>query len=95
MRVMSEPKWLDSRGLRRMNVRPSRLFTRDSDCAYMGGWKVRKRAGRHDYYTLKYGNRDSLVLLAALYADLESPCLSRKREKWRGFVRRNCAEGGI
>ena len=60
-----------------------------------GAISVRSRAGRHDYYTLKYGNRDSLVLLAALYADVEAPCLGRKREKWRDFVRRNCAEGGI
>lgn len=60
-----------------------------------GAINVSRRSGRHDYYTLKYGNRDSLVLLAALYADLGAPCLSRKREKWRDFVRRNCAEGGI
>lgn len=60
-----------------------------------GAIKVSRRPGRHDYYTLKYGNRDSLVLLAALYRDPAAPCLGRKREKWRHFVGRNCAEGGI
>lgn len=60
-----------------------------------GAINVSTRAGRHDYYSLKYGNRDSLVLLSALYADARAPCLARKRQKWLDFVRRNRAEGGI
>jgi hypothetical protein len=34
------------------------------------------------------------MLLAALYADLDAPCLARKRKKWIDYVARNCAEGG-
>ena len=61
----------------------------------VGAINVTQRAGRHDYFTLKYGNRGSLVLLQALYADASAPCLARKRQKWIDYVARNRAEGGI
>lgn len=45
--------------------------------------------------SIRVGFVEPLVLLAALYKDRAAPCLGRKREKWRDFVGRNCAEGGI
>lgn len=62
----------------------------------MNGWiEVTRRPLRNEFFRLRYGKRDSLVLLAALYADHDVPCLQRKKEKWLGFLKRNCAEGGI
>jgi hypothetical protein len=43
------------------------------------------RVDRKDFYRLKYGKTESLVLLAALYADPASPALERKREKWMRY----------
>ena len=55
---------------------------------------VRKK--RHDLFRLKYGKRESLVLLPLLYSDQGAPCLERKRSKWIDYASRNvCAEGGI
>ena len=56
---------------------------------------VRKK--RHDLFRLKYGKRESLVLLRLLYSDVNAPCLSRKRQKWIDYALRNgivCAGGG-
>lgn len=54
---------------------------------------VRKK--RHDLFRLKYGNRESIVLLRLLYSDPNAPCLDRKRRKWIDYADRNfCAEGG-
>lgn len=47
------------------------------------GWVERtSRAGRHPYHRLRFGRRDSFVLLGALYADPTWPALERKRAKW-------------
>ena len=55
---------------------------------------VRKK--RHDLFRLKYGKRESIVLLRRLYSDVNAPCLDRKRRKWVDYALRNgCAEGGI
>jgi hypothetical protein len=55
---------------------------------------VRKK--RHDLHRLKYGKRESIILLRLLYADPNAPCLDRKRMKWIDYKQRNvCAEGGI
>jgi hypothetical protein len=48
---------------------------------------VRKK--RHDLFRLKYGKRESLVLLRLLYSDQNAPCLDRKRQKWIDYALRN------
>jgi hypothetical protein len=56
---------------------------------------VRKK--RHDLFRLKYGKRESIILLRLLYADTTAPCLDRKRRKWIDYALRNgvvCAGGG-
>jgi len=54
---------------------------------------VRKK--RHDLFRLKYGKRESIILLRLLYCDPNAPCLERKRSKWIDYEGRNvCAEGG-
>ena len=56
---------------------------------------VRKK--RHDLFRLKYGKRESIILLRLLYADPTAPCLDRKRRKWIDYALRNgvvCAGGG-
>ncbi|TMF60997.1 MAG: hypothetical protein E6H87_09305 [Chloroflexi bacterium] len=53
------------------------------------------RRKRHDLFRLKYGKRESIVLLRLLYSDPNAPCLDRKRRKWIDYAVRNlCAEGG-
>ena len=57
---------------------------------------VRKK--RHDLFRLKYGKRESIILLRLLYSDPNAPCLDRKRQKWINYAYTNrvvCAEGGI
>ncbi len=54
---------------------------------------VRKK--RHDLFRLKYGKRESIILLRLLYSDANAPCLDRKRRKWVDYSLRNgCAGGG-
>ncbi|MEK6226326.1 MAG: LAGLIDADG family homing endonuclease [Chloroflexota bacterium] len=54
------------------------------------------RKNRHDLFRLKYGKRESIVLLRLLYSDQVAPCLDRKRRKWIDYATRHaCAEGGI
>ena len=54
-----------------------------------------RRAKRHDLFRLKYGKRESIVLLRTLYADRGAPCLERKRRIWDEYSSRIlCAEGG-
>lgn len=53
------------------------------------------RVKRRDLYGLRYGKRESITLLTALYADPGSPRLGRKWRKWLDFSSRNrCAGGG-
>jgi hypothetical protein len=40
-------------------------------------------------YRLKYGNRDSRILLPAVYADFSVPWLERKWLKWSGYAGRH------
>ena len=59
------------------------------------GWiEITHRPPGNKFYRLKYSKRESLALLAAVYADLMVPCLQRKKDKWLGFLERNCAAGG-
>lgn len=44
---------------------------------------------RNPMYRLKFGNRDSRVLLAVLYADAQAPRLERKWRIWNRYVRRH------
>jgi len=44
------------------------------------------RKGRHDFYRLKFGKSDSLVLLTTLYRDPAWPALQRKRRKWTRYI---------
>ena len=56
---------------------------------------IRKK--RHDLFRLKYGKRESIVLLRLLYSDPNAPSLDRKRRKWIDYALRNtnvCAGGG-
>ena len=56
---------------------------------------IRKK--RHDLFRLKYGKRESIVLLPLLYSDPNAPSLDRKRRKWIDYALRNtnvCAGGG-
>ena len=48
-----------------------------------------EREGRHPCFKLKFGKRDSMVLLSALYADPSAPRLERKYRKWVSYVERN------
>lgn len=50
---------------------------------------ARGRDGRHDQYTLRFGKRDSLVLLPLLYADPDSPRLTRKWNIWADYAKRH------
>jgi hypothetical protein len=60
-----------------------------------GYTEVTKRAGRHNFYKLKYGKSAAEALLTAFYADAGAPRLVRKWQIWDGYVTRNlCADGG-
>ncbi len=61
------------------------------------GWlECTEREGRHPFYRLRFGKRDSIVLLESLYADAASPALARKRNIWISYRDSYvCAEGGI
>jgi hypothetical protein len=67
----------------------------ESAVGIVGGVSRITREGRHDLFRLKYGNRESAVLLKLLYADRTSPCLERKRAVWDSYEAQTfCAEGG-
>ena len=54
------------------------------------GYMAREeREGRHPFFKLKFGKRDSIVLLSTLYADRSAPRLERKYRKWVAYVERN------
>ncbi|MDQ2914460.1 MAG: hypothetical protein M3T56_14560 [Chloroflexota bacterium] len=53
------------------------------------------RKNRRDLFRLKYGKRESIILLRLLYADPTAPCLERKRKIWTEYSSKNfCAGGG-
>lgn len=55
---------------------------------------VRKK--KRDLFRVKYGKRESIILLRLLYSDPNAPCLERKRRKWTEYASRTLgAEGGI
>ena len=57
---------------------------------------IARRDGRHDYYTLRYGNACAITLLKLFYADPNCPRLVRKWRVWDDYVGRHLgAEGGI
>ena len=60
------------------------------------GWiETTHRPPRNEFYRLKYGKRDSLVLLAVLYADVNVPaCNGRKTSGW-DFWRGTVPKGGF
>lgn len=51
--------------------------------------KVKREDRENPMYRLKYGNRDSRILLPAMYADLNVPRLERKWRKWAGYAARH------
>jgi|GEM_PF-1642908 len=48
-----------------------------------------RKGDKNPFYRLKYGNRDSRVLLPAIYADQCVPRLERKWRKWSGYALRH------
>jgi len=61
-----------------------------SDALDVSGYLRRDplREGKHPFFTLKYGNRDSAILLGELYRDPDWPCLARKRAIWYEYATR-------
>src|SRR5213594_1039583 len=53
---------------------------------------VRKK--RRDLFRLKYGKRESIILLRSLYSDPNAPCLDWKRRKWTDYSSRTLGAGG-
>lgn len=53
---------------------------------------VRKK--KRDLYRLKYGKRESIILLRLLYSDPSAPCLERKRRKWIEYASTTLGAGG-
>lgn len=51
--------------------------------------KLPDREGRHDFFRLKYGNHDSVVLLSAMYPNADVPKLERKWRIWADYQSRN------
>lgn len=49
------------------------------------------RPGRHDFFQLKYGKRDSIKLLRALYPNDSVPRLTRKWSIWSTYEKRMLA----
>jgi hypothetical protein len=50
---------------------------------------IHREGHENPMYRLKYGNRDSRILLPAIYADLTVPRLERKWRKWAGYAGRH------
>jgi len=53
---------------------------------------VRKK--RRDLFRLKYGERESIILLRLLYADPGAPSLERKRMIWNEYALKSIGAGG-
>lgn len=51
--------------------------------------KLEREDRENPMYRLKYGNRDSRVLLPAIYSDQSVPRLERKWLKWAGYAGRH------
>lgn len=47
-----------------------------------------RREGRRDFFRLKFGKRDSIELLSAMYPDPSVPKLERKWKVWAGYQQR-------
>ena len=47
-----------------------------------GGLATLLVQGKNPFYQLSYAKRESMILLARLYADRSAPCLLRKRNVW-------------
>ena len=93
--------WLLARGLTPRKASRAHidwLRGRIKDSFGLNGYLERiVRKKRHDLFRLKYGKRESIVLLRLLYSDPNAPCLDRKRRKWIDYALRNknvCAGGG-
>lgn len=56
--------------------------------------QAKRRDGRHDLFTLKYGKHASVGLLSVLYQDPEAPRLERKWMKWARYCGRNYGAAG-
>ena len=50
-----------------------------------------KRAGRHDFFRLRYSNKESIALLSAMYPTSDVPKLERKWRIWDDYRRNNIA----
>jgi hypothetical protein len=48
-----------------------------------------RRHGRHDFFRLKYGNRESPVLLRHMYPSADVPKLDRKWRIWNAYMLRH------
>lgn len=64
---------------------------RVSDAAGLNGYieKLAPREGRHDFFRLKYGKHEAIVLLSAMYPSADVPQLERKWKVWDDYARRN------
>lgn len=51
--------------------------------------RLKREDRKNPLYRLKYGNRESLVLLPSIYADRGVPRLERKWCKWSGYAARH------
>ena len=61
----------------------------------LGGYVERiVRKKRRDLFRLKYGKRESIILLRLLYSNPNAPCLERKRRKWTNYASRTLGAGG-
>jgi hypothetical protein len=52
------------------------------------------RKKKRDLFRLKYGKRESMILLQLLYADASAPCLERKKTIWTDYTLRAFGAGG-
>jgi len=54
------------------------------------GWIERThRSHRNPFFRLKYGKRESIMLLSTLYSDPDAPRLERKWKKWDAYRQRH------
>jgi intein/homing endonuclease len=51
--------------------------------------RLARRPDRHDFFRLKFGNRESITLLRVLYASADVPRLERKWKVWDDYATRH------